>query len=239
MACVDGITLRHPLLPPQHSTRQPPLYVPPPTPPTMLVSHPLAPALAPRLCSERLAKEPELLRADQEQLRRQLQDTAVGHYRSFVGATRCLADLRTQLAAATGHLDALAADLPKLQAACDTFRQDAAAIAGRRADNRQLYSALLQQGHCAVSVRFSQVFLCRLPTARSTCNRLFSCSVPLASTSPAPPPIAGSHPTVLEILEVPQLMDTCCRSGNFDEALDLRAFVNKVGRRPCFALVCW
>lgn len=23
-------------------------------------------------------------------------------------------------------------------------------------------------------------------------------------------------------------MDTCCRSGNFDEALDLRAFVNKV-----------
>lgn len=35
---------------------------------------------------------------------------------------------------------------------------------------------------------------------------------------------------MLEILEVPQLMDTCCRSGNFDEALDLRAFVNKVGR---------
>ena len=69
-----------------------------------------------------------------------MQDTAVGHYRSFVGATRCLADLRTQLAAAAGHLDALAADLPKLQAACDAFRQDAAAIAGRRADNHQLYS---------------------------------------------------------------------------------------------------
>lgn len=65
----------------------------------------------------------------------------MGHYRSFVGATRCLADLRAQLTAATSHLDALAADLPKLQAACDAFRQDAAAIAGRRADNRQLYSA--------------------------------------------------------------------------------------------------
>lgn len=65
----------------------------------------------------------------------------MGHYRSFVGTTRCLADLRAQLAAATGHLDALASDLPKLQAACDAFRQDAAAIATRRADNRQLYSA--------------------------------------------------------------------------------------------------
>ena len=90
---------------------------------------------------ERLSKEPELLRADQEQLRRQLQDTAVGHYRSFVDTTRCLADLQQQLAAATGHLDDLARDLPKLQAACDRFRVDAAAIATQRADNRQLYSA--------------------------------------------------------------------------------------------------
>ena len=91
---------------------------------------------------ERLSKEPELLRADQEQLRRQLQDAAVGHYRSFIGTTACLADLRQQLGAATSHLDDLARDLPKLQAACDRFRHDAAAIATRRAANRQLYSAL-------------------------------------------------------------------------------------------------
>ena len=49
-------------------------------------------------------------------------------------------------------------------------------------------------------------------------------------------PSAGTHPTVLEVLEVPQLMDTCCRSGNFDEALDLRAFVNKVGSRVLLVL---
>lgn len=90
---------------------------------------------------ERLAKEPELLRADQEQLRRQLQDTAVGHYRSFINTQSCLGDLQAQLRAATGHLDDLAHDLPKLQAACDRFRQDAAAIAGKRADQRQLYGA--------------------------------------------------------------------------------------------------
>lgn len=89
---------------------------------------------------ERLSKEPELLRADQEQLRRQLQDTAVGHYRSFIDTTQCLADLKEQLQAATEHLDALGSDLPKLQGACDRFRHDAAAIATKRADNRQLYS---------------------------------------------------------------------------------------------------
>lgn len=135
---------------------------------------------------ERLGKEPELLRADQDALRRQLQDTTVGRYRSFIDVACCLGDLRTQLAAAGHHLDDLARDLPKLQAACDSFRTDAAAVAAARAANRQLYA---------------------------------------------------THPTVLEVLEVPQLMDTCCRSGNYDEALDLRAFVNKV--RLLAGLLCW
>ena len=175
---------------------------------------------------ERLRKEPELLRADQEQLRRQAQDTAVGHYRSFIDTTRCLADLRQQLQAATGHLDDLERGLPKLQAACDRFRQDAAAIAAKRADNRQLYSACLAGSCCwqgmALRASCPLIPLCvlcwppSLPTRPPTCP-------------PSRPPPAGTHPTVLEVLEVPQLIDTCCRSGNFDEALDLRACVNTAG----------
>lgn len=33
---------------------------------------------------------------------------------------------------------------------------------------------------------------------------------------------------MLELLEVPQLMDTCVRNGNYDDALDLKGFISKL-----------
>jgi conserved oligomeric Golgi complex subunit 8 len=126
---------------------------------------------------DRLAKEPELLRADQAQLRRQVQDAAVNGYRAFVDTADCLEGLRGRLQSAIDGLDSLARDLPALQAAAESFRADAAAANTRRADVRRLYA---------------------------------------------------NHASLLDLLEVPQLMDTCIRNGNYDEALDLRAFVSKL-----------
>lgn len=33
---------------------------------------------------------------------------------------------------------------------------------------------------------------------------------------------------MLELLEVPQLMDTCVRNGSYDDALDLKGFIGKL-----------
>ena len=49
----------------------------------------------------------------------------------------------------------------------------------------------------------------------------------------------GQHPALLELLEIPQLMDTCVRSGAHDDALDLSAFVAKLGLLHSDLQVCY
>ncbi|CAD7702644.1 unnamed protein product [Ostreobium quekettii] len=41
--------------------------------------------------------------------------------------------------------------------------------------------------------------------------------------------LLGQQHAVLGLLEVPQLMDACVRNGNYDEALDFQAFMNRLG----------
>ncbi|GFR42393.1 hypothetical protein Agub_g3265 [Astrephomene gubernaculifera] len=127
---------------------------------------------------ERLRKEPEVLKAEKEQLERNLQTTAVSQYTAFLDAANCLTSISDELRAVCENLDALLQATPELAAACESFSSNAAAVQEQHAQNKQL---------------------------------------------------AIHQSSLLELLEVPQLMDTCVRNGVYDEALDLQAFVGRLG----------
>ena len=40
----------------------------------------------------------------------------------------------------------------------------------------------------------------------------------------------SKHPQLLEVLEIPQLMDTCVRNGFYEEALQLYSYIEKLNK---------
>lgn len=128
---------------------------------------------------ERLNKEPEILKADGDRVKRLMADVAVNQYRAFVGAADCYSTVRSEVTEIEGKLEAMRGALPALRRGCQEFAARAEEISRARALNRQTLA---------------------------------------------------NHATLLDLLEVPQLQDTCIRHGNYDEALDLEAFV--VGNGP-------
>lgn len=126
---------------------------------------------------DRLHKEPELLRVDADRIRRQMQEVAVGNYRSFITAADALIAIRKEVSSIDNHLESLINEIPKLTSGCTEFIDSAEQILEKRKMNQTMLS---------------------------------------------------NHSTLLDLLEIPQLMDTCVRNGNYDEALDLEAFVGKL-----------
>ncbi|KAK7273408.1 hypothetical protein RIF29_14457 [Crotalaria pallida] len=126
---------------------------------------------------DRLHKEPELLRVDAERIRRQMQEVAVGNYRSFIAAADTLLAIRNEVSSIDKHLESMINEIPKLTAGCTEFIESAEKILEKRKMNQTMLA---------------------------------------------------NHSTLLDLLEIPQLMDTCVRNGNYDEALDLEAFVGKL-----------
>ncbi|KAI8472488.1 MAG: Dor1-like family-domain-containing protein [Monoraphidium minutum] len=146
-------------------------------------------------------------------------------------------------AAAGKHADVYLTEL--LSYSLDRLRKEPELLAEER---RQLeralqgsalahYPALIDGAGCLASVRDSLAeALARLealqedaPKLGSTCEAFSKDAADVLAQRAANKQLLAQQATLLELLEAPQLMDTCVRNGIYDEALDLAAFINRLG----------
>nr|GMD92423.1 conserved oligomeric Golgi complex subunit 8 [Ipomoea batatas] len=67
-----------------------------------------------------------------------------------------------------------------------------------------------------------------IPKLTSGCTEFIDSAEEILEKRKMNQTLLANHSTLLDLLEIPQLMDTCVRNGNYDEALDLEAFVAKL-----------
>ena len=72
-----------------------------------------------------------------------------------------------------------------------------------------------------------------LPRLEESCARSERAACDIAARHKSNQQTLRQHTKLLELLEIPQLMDTCVRNGLFAEALDLAAHANVLERRHC------
>lgn len=171
-------------------------------------------------------------------MERSIQSSALSHYHAFIDSADALAEVQQQLARAVASLEGLSASVPELAGTFDAFARDAAGIMKQHAANKQLLSecaaqlrrarmacacccAAAQPAQYVPSSSAQQLTACRRRRRRARATHLSR------SLSRALPP-AAQQATLLELLDAPQLMDTCVRNGIYDEALDLAAFISRV-----------
>ena len=89
---------------------------------------------------DRLGKEPELLKADQDHLRKQAEESAVKHYKAFINTAACLEAAKEEMQGLAGHVDALLQDIPVLDGVCEQFVTTAKLLQTKQSENKQLQS---------------------------------------------------------------------------------------------------
>ncbi|XP_034890904.1 conserved oligomeric Golgi complex subunit 8 [Populus alba] len=67
-----------------------------------------------------------------------------------------------------------------------------------------------------------------IPNLTSGCTEFIESAEEILEKRKMNQTLLANHSTLLDLLEIPQLMDTCVRNGNYDEALDLETFVCKL-----------
>ncbi|KAL6544338.1 conserved oligomeric Golgi complex component [Orobanche gracilis] len=70
--------------------------------------------------------------------------------------------------------------------------------------------------------------IAEIPKLTSGCTEFVDSAEHILETRKMNQILLANHSTLLDLLEIPQLMETCVRNGNYDEALDLETFVAKL-----------
>ncbi|KAG2432900.1 hypothetical protein HXX76_008631 [Chlamydomonas incerta] len=99
------------------------------------------------------------------------------------------------------------------------------------------YSAFLDAAGCLTSISNELSAVCEhldsllqaTPELASACESFSTNAAAVQEQYAHNKQLATNQSALMELLEVPQLMDTCVRNGVYDEALDLQAFVSRVG----------
>ncbi|XP_068006809.1 conserved oligomeric Golgi complex subunit 8 isoform X1 [Melanerpes formicivorus] len=71
----------------------------------------------------------------------------------------------------------------------------------------------------------------RLPALQDACRNFMRDAEEIACSRRMNSLTLNRHTEILEILEIPQLMDTCVRNGYYEEALELAAYVRRLERK--------
>ncbi|GFP91388.1 conserved oligomeric golgi complex subunit 8 [Phtheirospermum japonicum] len=78
------------------------------------------------------------------------------------------------------------------------------------------------------SIRAIEGSIAEIPKLTSGCTEFVDSAENILEKRKMNQTVLANHSTLLDLLEIPQLTDTCVRNGNYDEALDLEAFVAKL-----------
>ncbi|PIA47620.1 hypothetical protein AQUCO_01400327v1 [Aquilegia coerulea] len=98
------------------------------------------------------------------------------------------------------------------------------------------YRAFISASDALVSIREEVSFvdkhleslISEIPKLTSGCTEFIDSAQQILEKRKLNQTLLANHSTLLDLLEIPQLIDTCVRNGNYDEALDLEAFVGKL-----------
>lgn len=98
------------------------------------------------------------------------------------------------------------------------------------------YRAFISASEALVSIREEvssvdkhlESLISEIPNLTSGCTEFIDSAQAILEKRKLNQTLLANHTTLLDLLEIPQLMDTCVRNGNYDEALDLEAFVGKL-----------